>query len=133
LNPSTHLTSSVSLTSFYIKKMLFFTVALSALATLAVATPTPCLGCDITRGNAPVPAPAPAPAPAPVPTPASAPADQCNTGPVQCCNTVEDKNSMSDNTTKLMGLAGLKVGDITGKIGTNCTPISVLAVGGNKW
>jgi hypothetical protein len=115
--------------------MLFFTVALSALATLAVASPTPCVGCDITHGNIPVPAPAPphAPAPAPAPAPASTPANQCNTGPVQCCNTVEEKNSMSKNTSKLCGLVGINVEDITGSIGTNCTPISALAVGGNKW
>jgi hypothetical protein len=79
--------------------MLFVTVALSALATLAIAAPT----------------------------------NQCNTGPVQCCNTMEESNNMSTHTSKLVGLANLKVGDLTGKIGTNCTPITAAGLGGNSW
>jgi hypothetical protein len=79
--------------------MLFVTVALSALATLAIA----------------------------------APANQCNTGPVQCCNTVEESNNMSSHTSKLCGLANVDVKNLTGKIGTNCTPVAALALAGNKW
>ena len=117
--PETH-RSSLSLNN-----MLFFTVAFSALASIAVAAPH--------SGNAPhghgsLPVPG-----LPIRDTAPAPTNQCNTGPVQCCNTVEDKNSMSDNTSKLISLIGINVGDITGKVGTNCSPISTLAVGGNKW
>ena len=79
--------------------MLFVTVALSALVSLAIA----------------------------------APSSQCNTGPVQCCNTMEDSKTMSSHTSKLLGLVNVDVGDITGKVGTNCTPITVLGLGGNKW
>jgi hypothetical protein len=61
------------------------------------------------------------------------PTNQCNTGPVQCCNTMEDSKSMSKDTKKLVGLANFDVKNLTGKIGTDCTPVSVLALSGNKW
>ncbi|TFK68177.1 fungal hydrophobin [Pluteus cervinus] len=53
---------------------------------------------------------------------------QCNTGPVQCCNSLQDASDVS-NLSGLLGVAA----PITGLIGMNCTPLSVVnAFGGNK-
>ncbi|KAJ7610433.1 hydrophobin [Roridomyces roridus] len=46
----------------------------------------------------------------------------CSTGPVQCCGTVE---SISDPTvSRILGLPGIVVGDVTGLVGLNCVPVS---------
>ncbi|KAF8993276.1 hydrophobin, partial [Cyathus striatus] len=55
---------------------------------------------------------------------------QCNTGPVQCCNSVQ---SASDPTTaSLLGLLGIVLSPITALIGFNCSPLSVAGIGGNS-
>ncbi|KAI0674333.1 fungal hydrophobin-domain-containing protein [Trametes maxima] len=51
----------------------------------------------------------------------------CSTGPVQCCNSVTESNTASGNF--LLGLLGIVLGDITGLIGLNCSPLSVVGVG----
>ncbi|KAI0360653.1 hydrophobin [Trametes cingulata] len=52
--------------------------------------------------------------------------DNCSTGPVQCCqNTV---NANSAQGALLLGLLGLVLGDVTGLIGLQCSPISVVGV-----
>nr|AGC26950.1 hydrophobin [Polyporus umbellatus] len=51
----------------------------------------------------------------------------CSTGSIQCCNTVEDAKSAS--ASLLLGLLGIVVGDITGLIGLNCSPLNVVGVG----
>ncbi|OBZ77310.1 Hydrophobin-3 [Grifola frondosa] len=62
---------------------------------------------------------------APAATPTSA--GDCNVSDIQCCNSVIDSNSAS--ASLLLGLLGVVLGDITGLIGLNCSPISVVGVG----
>ncbi|KAF5348044.1 hypothetical protein D9758_010071 [Tetrapyrgos nigripes] len=56
--------------------------------------------------------------------------DQCNTGSLQCCNSVQ--SGSSSTATTLAGLLGIVIGDITAQVGITCTPISVIGVGGNS-
>ncbi|KAK7438441.1 Hydrophobin-3 [Stygiomarasmius scandens] len=66
-----------------------------------------------------------------VPTDGGAqPASQCNTGALQCCNSVQAANSSAVST--LAGLLGIVLGPITGQVGLTCNPISVIGVGGNS-
>ncbi|THV02187.1 fungal hydrophobin [Dendrothele bispora CBS 962.96] len=58
------------------------------------------------------------------------PASQCNTGPVQCCDSVQSASEPSVAT--LLGLLGVAVQSVTGQVGVTCTPISVIGVGGNS-
>ncbi|KAF9057911.1 fungal hydrophobin-domain-containing protein [Panaeolus papilionaceus] len=64
------------------------------------------------------------------PTGGSSPSNQCNTGELQCCNNVQAANSSS--IAGLLGLLGIVVGDITGLVGVNCSPLSVIGIGGNS-
>ncbi|KAF6756239.1 hydrophobin-315 [Ephemerocybe angulata] len=87
--------------------MQFTLITALALASVAVAVPT---------GGPILPPPIPA--------------SQCNTGPVQCCNSVQDAKDPS--LTSIFALLGLNVGDITGLVGATCSPISVIGVPGNS-
>ncbi|KAI0777702.1 fungal hydrophobin, partial [Trametes elegans] len=51
----------------------------------------------------------------------------CSTGAIQCCNSVTTSESASGNF--LLGLLDIVLGDITGLIGLNCSPLSVIGVG----
>ncbi|KAI0635193.1 fungal hydrophobin [Trametes polyzona] len=51
----------------------------------------------------------------------------CSTGAIQCCNSVTETNSASGNL--LLGLLGIVLGDITGLLGLNCSPINVIGIG----
>ncbi|ESK88564.1 hydrophobin 2 [Moniliophthora roreri MCA 2997] len=55
---------------------------------------------------------------------------QCNTGPIQCCNSVQAADSTT--VTTLAGLLGIVISDVTALVGLNCNPISVIGVGGNS-
>ncbi|THU84056.1 fungal hydrophobin, partial [Dendrothele bispora CBS 962.96] len=58
------------------------------------------------------------------------PASQCNTAPVQCCDTV---GSASDPAiSKELGILGITVQDVTALVGLTCSPISVIGVGGDS-
>ncbi|KAK7472101.1 hypothetical protein VKT23_000220 [Stygiomarasmius scandens] len=58
------------------------------------------------------------------------PASQCNTGPIQCCNSVQTAGSLAAST--LLGLLGVVVQDLNLPIGITCSPISVVGTGGNS-
>ncbi|KAH9475718.1 Fruiting body protein SC3 [Psilocybe cubensis] len=58
------------------------------------------------------------------------PASQCNTGGLQCCNSTGTANS--DAISKILGLLGIVVQDVTALVGVNCSPISVIGIGGNS-
>ncbi|KIY49470.1 fungal hydrophobin [Fistulina hepatica ATCC 64428] len=76
-------------------------LATVVLATLAVATPTP-------RGGG---------------------GQSCSSGPVQCCNSVQDASSPA--ASSLLGLLGVIVGaDVP--IGLTCNPITVIGAGGTS-
>ncbi|KAJ2923789.1 hypothetical protein H1R20_g13305, partial [Candolleomyces eurysporus] len=54
---------------------------------------------------------------------------QCNGGAVTCCNQVQQATSMDKSMTKLLSLAGADVNNLTGLVGSNCSPVNVLAGG----
>ncbi|KAI0371977.1 fungal hydrophobin [Pilatotrama ljubarskyi] len=51
---------------------------------------------------------------------------QCNTGSIQCCNSVQSTSSKDAGT--LLDLLGLVVGPVDTLVGINCTPIPILGV-----
>ncbi|KAI8974217.1 fungal hydrophobin-domain-containing protein [Trametes punicea] len=53
-------------------------------------------------------------------------AQNCNTGPVQCCNTLESANSPAG--AAILGLLGVVLQDTTAQIGLQCVPIPVIGV-----
>jgi hypothetical protein len=59
------------------------------------------------------------------------PQHQCNTGVVQCCNTVGQAKD-GDVIEQLLTLLGLAVDDNT-MVGLSCSPITVIGVGGSQW
>ncbi|TFK51392.1 fungal hydrophobin [Heliocybe sulcata] len=77
--------------------------AIAAVATLAVATPTP--------GGQP-----------------AEPAGNCNTGPVQCCNSVQSASDPVVST--LAGLLGIVLPDANAMVGLTCSPITVIGAAG---
>ncbi|THU75280.1 fungal hydrophobin [Dendrothele bispora CBS 962.96] len=58
------------------------------------------------------------------------PASQCNTGPVQCCNSVQSASDPA--VAKQLALLGVVAQDVNALVGVTCTPISVIGVGGNS-
>ncbi|EPQ50810.1 fungal hydrophobin [Gloeophyllum trabeum ATCC 11539] len=52
----------------------------------------------------------------------------CNTGPVQCCNQVQQGKSV----TSILGLLGVVLDDLEALVGIDCSPIDVLGLGGNS-
>jgi len=64
-------------------------------------------------------------------TGAPIPANQCNTGPVQCCDSIGKASDAS--IAKILGLLGVVVQDVNAIIGVTCTPITVIGAGGDSW
>ncbi|KAF5326971.1 hypothetical protein D9619_004101 [Psilocybe cf. subviscida] len=60
----------------------------------------------------------------------TAPSNQCNTGSLQCCNSVQAANSKS--IAGLLSLLGIVVGSITGQVGVTCSPITVIGASGTS-
>ncbi|KAI1790109.1 fungal hydrophobin [Ganoderma leucocontextum] len=48
----------------------------------------------------------------------------CNTGDIQCCNSFEDANSTAGSA--LLAALGINVQDVTGQIGLQCNPVTVI-------
>ncbi|KAK7472098.1 sc3 hydrophobin [Stygiomarasmius scandens] len=57
-------------------------------------------------------------------------ASQCNTGNLQCCNSVQSANDPA--VTTLLGLLGIVVQSVDALVGITCSPISVIGIGGNS-
>ena len=56
---------------------------------------------------------------------------QCNTGPIQCCNSVEKASNPAVST--LLGLLGIVLGDVDALVGVTCSPITVIGGGSSGW
>ncbi|KAF8870876.1 fungal hydrophobin-domain-containing protein [Infundibulicybe gibba] len=54
----------------------------------------------------------------------------CNTGALQCCNSVQ--SSSTTGIAQLAGLLGISLGSLTPLIGLSCSPLSVAGIGGNS-
>ncbi|EGO01041.1 hypothetical protein SERLA73DRAFT_105567 [Serpula lacrymans var. lacrymans S7.3] len=55
---------------------------------------------------------------------------QCNTGDLQCCNSVESASSAG--ASLLLGLLGIVLSDVTGLVGITCSPLSVIGIGSSS-
>jgi len=53
--------------------------------------------------------------------------NSCNTGPIQCCGNLYAPNSAA--ATKAVGLLNVIILNITGEIGAQCDPITVVGAG----
>ncbi|KAI0659431.1 fungal hydrophobin [Cubamyces menziesii] len=53
-------------------------------------------------------------------------AQSCSTGPIQCCNSVQSVDSITDPI--IVGILDA-VGDVTGLVGLGCSPINVIGIG----
>ncbi|EIN05020.1 fungal hydrophobin, partial [Punctularia strigosozonata HHB-11173 SS5] len=59
--------------------------------------------------------------------PTATTASQCNTGSIQCCNSVQ--NASSSNSNFLLGLLGIVVSGVDALVGITCSPITVIGLG----
>ncbi|KAF5384459.1 hypothetical protein D9757_014001 [Collybiopsis confluens] len=59
------------------------------------------------------------------------PRDTCSTGPIQCCNTVMSENNPVIGL--LSGLLGIVLPNLGLNVGLQCSPISLLGLGGGAW
>jgi Fungal hydrophobin len=50
------------------------------------------------------------------------PSSQCNTGPVQCCQSTHQSNSEAG--ALLLGAVGVPVQDVVTTVGFNCSPVT---------
>ncbi|KDR72951.1 hypothetical protein GALMADRAFT_73306, partial [Galerina marginata CBS 339.88] len=63
-------------------------------------------------------------------TTTAGPSNQCNTGSLQCCNSVQQATSSS--ISGLLGLLGIVAGTVTGLVGVTCSPVTVIGAGGSS-
>jgi len=58
--------------------------------------------------------------------------NSCNTGPIQCCGTLVSPTSAAG--IKALGLVNAVIPNLTGMIGAQCSPLTVVGVGkGGSW
>jgi len=58
--------------------------------------------------------------------------NSCNTGPIQCCGTLASPTSAAG--IKALGLVNAVIPNLTGMIGAQCSPLTVVGVGkGGSW
>ncbi|TFK93318.1 fungal hydrophobin, partial [Polyporus arcularius HHB13444] len=50
----------------------------------------------------------------------------CSTGDLKCCNSM--KNASDPSVASMAGLLGILLGPITGQVGLDCSPISVISI-----
>ncbi|KAH9850892.1 hydrophobin [Lenzites betulinus] len=62
-------------------------------------------------------------------TPAPATGGSCDTGSIQCCQSVEPASSAS--AANLLKTLGVVLQDVNVPIGLTCSPVSVVGVGGS--
>ncbi|KAF9005092.1 fungal hydrophobin-domain-containing protein [Cyathus striatus] len=55
---------------------------------------------------------------------------QCNTGSIQCCDSVQSASSSA--VSSLLGLLGVVIQDLTVLVGITCSPLSIVGIGGNS-
>jgi hypothetical protein len=60
----------------------------------------------------------------------TAPAGSCNTGPIQCCNSVKKGDDKSLGA--IFALLGVVLQDVNVLVGVTCSPITVIG-GGDSW
>jgi hypothetical protein len=66
--------------------------------------------------------------------PGGSPANsQCNGGQIHCCNQTQDAKHLDQKTSLLLQLLQIDASTLTGVVGTTCSPISALSIGGNSW
>ncbi|EJD01673.1 fungal hydrophobin [Fomitiporia mediterranea MF3/22] len=97
-------------------------IAYLALPILAVATPMPLPG-----GGSPTSKPPATTITVTATATETITGGQCNTGPIQCCNSVQKADSSA--VTGILGLLGVVIQDINALVGLTCDPISVIGLG----
>ena len=96
--------------------------ALAVLPLLAVATPSPVVKRG-GGGTTTITVTA---------TPTATTISECNAGGAQCCNSVQSASS-SGLSSILLGLLGIVLEGVDANVGLDCSPISVIGVGGGQW
>ncbi|KAI3608928.1 hydrophobin [Moniliophthora roreri] len=59
------------------------------------------------------------------------PRAECNTGPIECCNTVT--NADDPAAASVLGLLGIIIQDLNVVVGLTCSPVTVIGAGGSGW
>ncbi|KAJ8455802.1 hypothetical protein ONZ51_g12329 [Trametes cubensis] len=97
-------------------------VSVASLAVLAAATPNQ-KRWDTSTPTVTVTVTAPA-------STSTEPASSCSTGPIQCCNSVQ--SASAPGIGALLGLLGIVLQSLDVLVGLDCSPISVIGVGGGE-